>query len=157
MKSGLYRLGVGIMLLNTKNKVFVGKRIDFKSEAWQMPQGGINKSEKVENAAFRELYEETGIKKVKIISKSKKFYKYNIPISLKKKLWNGEYIGQKQKWFIMRFTGNEKKDINLNIKNREFLDWKWINIEDLEKLIVPFKKRMYKKIIKEFLPFIKKN
>ena len=157
MKSESYRLGVGIMLLNEKNKVFVGKRNDIKSDAWQMPQGGVNKGEKEEVAAFRELYEETGIKKVKIISKSKKFYKYNIPISLKKKLWNGEYIGQKQKWFIMRFTGNEKKDINLNIKNREFLDWKWINIEDLEKLIVPFKKRMYKKIIKEFLPFIKKN
>ena len=104
MKSGLYRLGVGIMLLNTKNKVFVGKRIDFKSEAWQMPQGGINKGEKVENAAFRELYEETGIKKAKIISKSTRFFKYKIPAPLKKELWNGKYICQKQKWFIKKFT-----------------------------------------------------
>ena len=87
MKSKSYRLGVGIMLLNEKNKVFVGKRKDIKSDAWQMPQGGVNKGEKDEVAAFRELYEETGVKKVKIISKSKKFYKYNIPISLKKKLW----------------------------------------------------------------------
>ena len=157
MKSGLYRLGVGIMLLNTKNKVFVGKRIDFKSEAWQMPQGGINKSEKAENAAFRELYEETGIKKVKIISKSTKFFKYKIPVSLKEKLWNGKYIGQKQKWFVMRFTGKEKKDINLNVANQEFSDWKWTKIGDLEKLIVPFKKKMYKNIVKEFLPFVKKN
>ena len=143
MEPVLYRLGVGIMLLNTKNKVFVGKRIDFKSKAWQMPQGGMNKGEKGEAAAFRELYEETGIKKAKIISKSTKFFIYKIPVSLKKKLWNGKYIGQKQKWFVMRFTGKEKKDINLNVSKQEFSDWKWIKIEDLEKLIVPFKKNKY--------------
>ena len=157
MSNKSYRLGVGIMLLNTENKVFVGKRIDSKNTAWQMPQGGINKHETEEEAAFRELYEETGIKKAKIISKSTRFFKYKIPAPLKKKLWNGKYIGQKQKWFIMKFTGKEKKDINLNLGKQEFSDWKWIKVEDLEKLIVPFKKKMYKEIIKEFLPFFKKT
>ena len=145
-----YRLGVGIILLNEEKKVFVGKRIDIKSEAWQMPQGGINKDEKIENAAYRELYEETGIKKAKIILRSKKWFQYNIPLPLKKKLWKGKYLGQKQKWFVMKFKGNEKKDINLNISKAEFCDWKWINLNELESLIVSFKKEMYKKILKEF-------
>ena len=145
-----YRLGVGIILLNEEKKVFVGKRIDIKSEAWQMPQGGINKDEKMENAAYRELYEETGIKKAKIILRSKKWFQYNIPLPLKKKLWKGKYLGQKQKWFVMKFKGNEKKDINLNISKAEFCDWKWINLNELESLIVSFKKEMYKKILKEF-------
>ena len=145
-----YRLGVGIILLNEEKKVFVGKRIDIKSEAWQMPQGGINKDEKIENAAYRELYEETGIKKAKIILRSKKWFQYNIPLPLKKKLWKGKYLGQKQKWFVMKFKGNEKKDINLNMSKAEFCDWKWINLNELESLIVSFKKKMYKKILKEF-------
>ena len=145
-----YRIGVGIILLNEEKKVFVGKRIDIKSEAWQMPQGGINKDEKMENAAYRELYEETGIKKAKIILRSKKWFQYNIPLPLKKKLWKGKYLGQKQKWFVMKFKGNEKKDINLNISKAEFCDWKWINLNELESLIVSFKKEMYKKILKEF-------
>ena len=145
-----YRLGVGIILLNEEKKVFVGKRIDIKSEAWQMPQGGINKDEKIENAAYRELYEETGIKKAKIILRSKKWFQYNIPLPLKKKLWKGKYLGQKQKWYVMKFKGNERKDINLNISKAEFCDWKWINLNELESLIVSFKKEMYKKILKEF-------
>ena len=145
-----YRIGVGIILLNEEKKVFVGKRIDIKSEAWQMPQGGINKDEKIENAAYRELYEETGIKKAKIILRSKKWFQYNIPLALKKKLWKGKYLGQKQKWYVMKFKGNERKDINLNISKAEFCEWKWINLNELESLIVPFKKEMYKKILKEF-------
>ena len=145
-----YRLGVGIILLNEEKKVFVGKRIDIKSEAWQMPQGGINKDEKIENAAYRELYEETGIKKAKIILRSKKWFQYNIPLPLKKKLWKGKYLGQKQKWYVMKFKGNERQDINLNISKAEFCDWKWINLNELESLIVSFKKEMYKKILKEF-------
>ena len=145
-----YRIGVGIILLNEEKKVFVGKRIDIKSEAWQMPQGGINKDEKIENAAYRELYEETGIKKAKIILRSKKWFQYNIPLPLKKKLWKGKYRGQKQKWFVMKFKGNEKKDINLNMSKAEFCDWKWINLNELESLIVSFKKEIYKKILKEF-------
>ena len=156
MSNKSYRLGVGIMLLNSEKKVFVGKRVDSKKKAWQMPQGGINKGETEEEAAIRELYEETGIKKIEIISKSKKFFKYKIPLSLKKNLWNNKYVGQKQKWFVMQFNGIENKDINLNVSKSEFSDWKWIHIKDLEKSIVAFKKKMYKKIIKEFLPIIKK-
>ena len=145
-----YRIGVGIILLNEEKKVFVGKRIEIKREAWQMPQGGVNKDEKMENAAYRELYEETGIKKAKIILKSKKWFQYNIPLPLKKKLWKGKYLGQKQKWYVMKFKGNERKDINLNMSKQEFCDWKWINLNELESLIVSFKKEMYKKILKEF-------
>ncbi len=144
------RIGVGILLLNEEKKVFVGKRLDIKSEAWQMPQGGVTKGEELEDAAYRELYEETGIKKAKIIFKSKKWFQYNIPLSLKKKLWKGKYFGQKQKWFVMKFNGDEKKDINLNTGKAEFCNWKWVNLNELENLIVPFKKEMYKKIVKEF-------
>ena len=145
-----YRIGVGIILLNNKKKVFVGKRIDMKNEAWQMPQGGVIKGEKLEDASYRELYEETGIKKAKIIFKSERWFQYNIPLPLKKKLWKNKYLGQKQKWFVMKFNGNEKKDINLNISKAEFCDWKWVNLNKLVNLIVFFKKEMYKKIIKEF-------
>ena len=150
MKINSYRIGVGIILLNEKKKVFVAKRIDIKSEAWQMPQGGVIKNEKVEDAAYRELYEETGIKKAKIIFKSKKWFQYKIPIPLKKKLWKGRYLGQRQKWFVMKFYGNKKKDINLNVSKAEFSDWKWVHLNKLVDLIVPFKKKMYQEIIKEF-------
>ena len=151
-----YRIGVGIILINKKKKIFVGKRIDVKKEAWQMPQGGVAKNEKLEDAAYRELYEETGVKKAEIIFQSKKWFKYNIPAPVKKKLWKGKYLGQKQKWFLMKFKGNEKKDINLNIHKAEFNNWKWVNIDQLEGLIVPFKKKMYKEIVKEFEDKIKK-
>ena len=145
-----YLIGVGIILLNEENKVFVGKRTDIKSKFWQMPQGGVVKEENMEDAAYRELYEETGVKKAKIVLKSKKWFQYNIPLPLKKKIWKGKYLGQKQKWFVMKFSGDEKKDINLNISKAEFCDWKWVNLNELENLIVPFKKEMYKKILKEF-------
>ena len=151
-----YRIGVGIILINKKKKIFVGKRIDVKKEAWQMPQGGVAKNEKLEDAAYRELYEETGVKKAEIIFQSKKWFKYNIPSHVKKKLWKGKFLGQKQKWFLMKFKGNEKKDINLNIHKAEFNNWKWVNIDQLEGLIVPFKKKMYKEIVKEFEDKIKK-
>ena len=128
-----------------------------KKEAWQMPQGGVAKNEKLEDAAYRELYEETGVKKAEIIFQSKKWFKYNIPSPVKKKLWKGKFLGQKQKWFLMKFKGNEKKDINLNIHKAEFNNWKWVNIDQLEGLIVPFKKKMYKEIVKEFEDKIKKN
>ena len=150
-----YRIGVGIVLINNKKKIFVGKRIDVKNESWQMPQGGINKGESYEKAAFRELYEETGIKKAKIVIKSKKWFKYSIPSSINKKLWGKKYTGQKQKWFVMKFQGNEKKDINLNVHKAEFNQWKWVNIDNLEKLIISFKKEMYKQLIKEFANKIK--
>ena len=144
------------MLLNSKKQVFVGKRIDIKKSSWQMPQGGISKKEKTEAAAFRELYEETGIEKAKIIFQSKKWFKYNIPKKLKKNLWNNQYLGQKQKWFLMKFTGDDKKDVNLNLSKPEFSSWKWTEINNLDQLIVSFKKKMYREIIKEFLPLIEK-
>ena len=150
IRKNSYRIGVGIILINDKKKIFVGKRIDVQKDSWQMPQGGINKEENFEDAAFRELYEETGIQKAKIIIKSKKWFKYKIPSSLNKKLWNNKYTGQKQKWFVMKFEGNEKKDINLNIHKPEFNEWKWVNLDSLENLIVSFKKEMYKKLIQEF-------
>ena len=136
-----YRIGVGIILINEEKHVFVGKRLDVKGEAWQMPQGGVAKGENYEEAAYRELYEETGINKADIIFKSKKWFKYDIPFNVKKKLWKGKYLGQKQKWFLMKFNGNEKTDINLNIGKAEFCDWKWANFDDLVNLIVPFKKK----------------
>ena len=150
-----YRIGVGIVLINNKKKIFVGKIIDVKNESWQMPQCWINKGESYEKAAFRELYEETGIKKAKIVIKSKKWFKYSIPSSINKKLWGKKYTGQKQKWFVMKFQGNEKKDINLNVHKAEFNQWKWVNIDNLEKLIISFKKEMYKQLIKEFANKIK--
>ena len=115
-----------------------------------MPQGGVAKEENMEAAAYRELYDETGIKKANIVLKSKKWFQYNVPLPLKKRLWKGKYLGQKQKWFVMKFSGDKKKDINLNISKAEFCDWKWVNLNELENLIVPFKKEMYKKILKEF-------
>ena len=143
-----YRIGVGIILLNEEKKVFVGKRIDIKSEFWQMPQGGINKNEKMEDAAYRELYEETGIKKAKIILRSKKWFQYNIPLALKKKLWKGKYLGQKQKWYVFKFNGNDK-EINLKTKKPEFLEWKWIDLEIITDTVVDFKLEIYKKIKEE--------
>jgi len=148
--SNSYRIGVGIILVNNKKKVFVGKRNDVSGNSWQMPQGGVIKGEELEDAAYRELYEETGVKKAKIIFKSKKWFKYDIPKSVKKKLWKGRYRGQKQRWFLMKFNGDEKKDINLNLDKAEFCDWKWVDLKKLPYLIVAFKKKMYEKILKEF-------
>ena len=134
------RSGVGIVVLNRNNKVFVAKRIDNPKNFWQMPQGGVNQNENFLEAAKRELEEETGIKSVKLIKELSGWFEYNLPKNLLG-IWKGKYKGQKQKWFIMKFTGKEKKDINLNLGKQEFSDWKWIKVEDLEKLIVPFKKK----------------
>ena len=144
------RLGVGIILLNKENKVFVGRRLDNPLKFWQMPQGGIDNGESFFQAAKRELEEETAITKVKLIKELDDWLIYNLPDDLLGKIWQGKYRGQKQKWFVMKFEGNEKKDINLNISKAEFSDWKWVNLNELENLIVPFKKEMYKKILKEF-------
>jgi len=142
------RIGVGIILLNNENKIFVGKRIDNPEKFWQMPQGGINNNESSLEAAIRELREETGIKNIKLIKELNEWLEYNLPDNLLGKIWKGKYRGQKQKWFIMRFIGSDS-EINVKTKNPEFLDWKWIKISELTGIVVKFKVEVYKKLKKE--------
>ena len=146
MKQLPLRLGVGIILLNSKNKVFVGKRIDNQEgNYWQMPQGGVDKNENLLEAAKRELEEETGIKTVRIIKEFNDWLIYDLPQNLLGKIWDGKYRGQKQKWFIMKFIG-ESNEINIRTIKPEFIDWKWINITDLTKVAVKFKLDVYKNL-----------
>ena len=142
------RIGVGIILLNNKNQVFVGKRIDNPKNFWQMPQGGIGKNESYFSAAKRELEEETGIKQVKLIREIKEWFIYDLPKNLLGKIWKGKYRGQKQKWFIMKFLG-KNEDINIKTKNPEFLDWKWVESSVLSNIVVDFKVDIYKRLTKE--------
>ncbi len=146
-----YRKNVGIMLLNDDNMVFVGQRLDNHRGAWQMPQGGIDKSEQVEDAAFRELEEETGIPKglVEIVYVSNHWLTYDLPVELIPKIWKGRFRGQKQKWFLMRFCGFDE-NINIATSKPEFAAWKWIMINELENGIIEFKKSVYRKVIEEF-------
>ncbi|WP_025264078.1 RNA pyrophosphohydrolase [Wolbachia endosymbiont of Onchocerca volvulus] len=144
-----YRSCVGIMLLNKQGHVFVGKR--FKSDFyWQMPQGGINDGEELEQAALRELLEEVGTDKVKIVAKNKGWIYYNLPEKFIPICWDRRYFGQKQKWFLMKFYG-EDKDININYTDHsEFKEWYWQNVDDLVANVIPFKKEVYKTVIEEF-------
>ena len=142
------RIGVGIILLNKKNEVFVGKRIDNPKNFWQMPQGGVGKNESYFSAAKRELEEETGIKQVKLIREIKEWFIYDLPKNLLGKIWKGKYRGQKQKWFIMKFLG-KNEDINIKTKNPEFLDWKWVEFSVLSNIVVDFKVDIYKRLTKE--------
>ena len=139
------RSGVGIILLNKENKVLVAKRIDNPKNFWQMPQGGINNNEDFFTAALRELKEETSIVSVKLIKEIEGSFTYILPDHLIGIIWKGKFKGQNQKWFIMRFIGNES-EINIQTKKPEFLDWKWIDLEDLTKIAVPFKQKVYKKL-----------
>lgn len=148
-----YRAGVGIMLLNDKNRVFVGKRIDTASEAWQMPQGGIDDGEEPQVAAFREMLEETGTDKASLIAESRDWYDYDLPEHLVGKLWGGRFRGQRQKWFCLRFTGNDA-DINIETEHPEFCQWQWAEMENLPNLIVPFKRQLYSAIVDEFAPYV---
>jgi len=142
------RLGVGVVLLNSDNKVFVGKRIDNPVNFWQMPQGGVNDNENLLYAANRELKEETGVESVKFIKEIDNWLTYELPKNLLGKIWKGKYRGQKQKWFIMRFVGDEE-EINIKTKNAEFKEWKWIDANQLLNVVVRFKYDVYKSIVKE--------
>ena len=141
------RNGVGIVLLNKQNKVFVAKRIDNPKNFWQMPQGGVDNNEDFLSAALRELKEETSIDKVKLIQELEGMTTYELPDNLLGLIWKGKYRGQKQKWFLMRFIGNEN-EINLKTKNPEFLEWRWIEIDEITKFVVDFKFEIYR-IIKD--------
>jgi putative (di)nucleoside polyphosphate hydrolase len=139
------RNGVGIVVLNKENKVFVAKRIDNPKSFWQMPQGGVDDGEDFLKAAYRELEEETSIKNVKLIKELDGTITYELPDHLLGIIWKGKYRGQKQKWFLMRFTG-EEKEINIKTKNPEFLDWKWIEIDQITKVVVDFKLHVYREL-----------
>ena len=149
------RIGVGIILLNHENKVFVGKRIDNPKNFWQMPQGGVNQNENFLQAAKRELEEETGIKSVELVKELNEWLGYDLPENLLGKVLEGKYRGQKQKWFIMKFVGKDN-EINVKTKNPEFLDWKWIEASKLPSIAVSFKVDLYKKL-KEELNFLNSN
>lgn len=144
-----YRKGVGMMLLNAANEVFVAKRIDMTSEAWQMPQGGIDDGENPRTAAMRELMEEVGTDNATIIAESADWIRYDLPEFLIPKLWSGKYRGQEQKWFALRFEGSDA-DIDIATEHAEFSEWKWVPMHTLPDLIVPFKKDMYAALVAEF-------
>lgn len=141
------RSGVGIVVLNKDNKIFVAKRIDNPKDYWQMPQGGVDEGEDFLSAAFRELEEETSIKNVKLIKEIDEMISYELPKNLLGIIWKGKFKGQKQKWFLMRYLGKDE-DINIKTKNPEFLDWKWIELDEITNVVVDFKLHVYK-ILKE--------
>ena len=147
------RHGVGIVVLNKFNKVFVAKRIDNPKNFWQMPQGGIDEGEDFFNAALRELEEETSIKNVTLIKEVDGFLTYYLPNHLLGIIWKGKYKGQKQKWFITKFNG-EETEINIKTKKPEFLEWKWVNIENLSDKVVDFKLDVYRHIQKELIKIV---
>ena len=147
------RDGVGIVVLNKDNKVFVAKRIDNPKNFWQMPQGGVDKGENFLSAAYRELEEETSIKSVKLIKEIDKITTYLLPKNLLGVIWKGKYKGQKQKWFLMRFLGSDD-EININTNKPEFLEWKWIDLDMITEVVVDFKLEVYKTLQKEIKSII---
>ena len=147
------RIGVGIVVLNKDNKIFVAQRIDNNKNFWQMPQGGVDEKEDYLAAAYRELEEETSIKNVDLIQELDGLISYELPKNLLGVIWKGKYRGQEQKWFVMRFLGQDS-EINIKTKNPEFCEWKWINLENITDLVVDFKLHVYedvKKKVKEIL------
>ena len=142
------RTGVGIIVLNSDNQVFVGKRKDNPGDKWQMPQGGVDKGESFITAMRRELIEETSIKNIKILKEIQNMYQYELPKNLVGIIWKGKFRGQRQKWFITKFLGKDN-EINLDTQHPEFIDWKWINPNDLPNVIVDFKKELYLNLLKE--------
>ena len=155
MKKNLpLRIGVGAIVINHESKIFVGKRIDFpKKDKWQMPQGGVTPGENLLSAMRRELLEETSIKSIKILKEIDEWTEYELPNYLLGKIWKGKFRGQKQKWFITKFTGTDD-EINIKTSNPEFMEWKWENLENLPKIIVDFKKNLYEELIIKIKPFI---
>ncbi|MFK7967778.1 MAG: RNA pyrophosphohydrolase [Rickettsiaceae bacterium] len=148
-----FRPGVGMMIIDKNDRVFVGKRVDSKANGWQMPQGGIDLGETPSTAALREMAEEIGSDKGEIIAESKRWYSYRLPEFLIPKLWDGKYCGQRQKWFLIRFTGQDS-DINVKTKHPEFDSWRWMEMHELLDNIIPFKYKLYSRIIIEFKEFI---
>lgn len=148
-----YRPGVGIMLINADNNVFVARRIDTTAEAWQMPQGGIDEGEEPYECALRELKEETGVSQAALIGESKDWLCYDLPDELIPQIWGGRYRGQRQKWFLMRLEAGDDH-INIATEEPEFLDWKWVQLDEVPQLIVPFKRTLYHRLVEEFRPFL---
>ncbi|HEV2567497.1 RNA pyrophosphohydrolase [Sphingomonas sp.] len=146
-----YRPAVGVMLLNAENKVFVGQRLDNALDAWQMPQGGTDPGESAEEAALRELEEETGIDRdlVEIVARASRELDYDLPEELKGKVWGGKYRGQRQTWFLARFLGRDE-DVHIDTPNPEFRAWKWAEPSQLPAMIVPFKQQLYRAVLEEF-------
>jgi|TARA_B100002052_G_C15773847_1_gene548264 putative (di)nucleoside polyphosphate hydrolase len=147
------RQGVGVIVLNRNNEVFVGKRKDNPIDKWQMPQGGIDKNETPYKAMKRELFEETSIKNIEVLKEIEKWLEYELPPNLLGKIWKGKFRGQKQKWFIVKFTGSDD-EINLNTKHPEFIEWRWIDYRLLPDVIVDFKKKVYESLKTELRNFI---
>lgn len=153
-----YRLGVGIMLLNAENKVLVGRRADSprSSNAWQMPQGGIDRGEDVLEAAMRELEEEIGTSNIKFISQLEDWISYDLPPEWVPELWGGKFRGQKQMWLLARLNGGDEL-ININTKNPEFVEWRWEEIDNLPSQIIEFKYDLYKEVVRQFKSFLEIN
>jgi putative (di)nucleoside polyphosphate hydrolase len=146
-----YRDGVGIMLVNRQSRVFVGQRIDWAGDAWQMPQGGVDDGEDWETAAFRELAEETGVVPAlaSVVARTDVALTYDLPEEIRHKIWKGRYRGQRQHWFLMRFAGSDK-DINIATAHPEFSRWQWVDADRLIDLIVPFKRALYTEVVAQF-------
>lgn len=149
-----FRLGVGMVIMNKKKQIFIGKRIDRKHYGWQMPQGGIDKGEGPKETVMREMLEEIGTNKGRIIAKTDAWYSYKIPKKSAAKLWGGKYCGQKQKWFLIEFQG-EDDEININTKHPEFVKWKWAYVDEILEEVVSFKFTLYKSILDEFEKYFK--
>ena len=145
-----YRLGVGLVIINDQLEIFTGRRLD-NTKAWQMPQGGIDNNEIPLEAAYREMYEETGIRKSKVtlLKQTKTWYRYDLPQEIQNKFWGGKFRGQSQKWFLFKFIGTEF-DINIETKDQEFSDWKWSKKTEMFESIVPFKRSLYLSVLKDF-------
>ena len=150
-----YRPNVGVILVNRDGRVFVAARIDNPADAWQMPQGGIDKGEDPAVAALRELEEEIGTGKAEIVAESDGWYQYDLPPELVGKMWGGKYRGQKQKWYVLRFLGTDA-DINLDTPHPEFRAWKWVPFEQVPDLIVPFKRDLYQELVETFGDVVKR-